>query len=798
MRNTSSVPNTRRALALVTLPILALGASMYASLLGQAKRFTVLEHAFRPEGLAAILLPGACFLLLAAIWIGLARSETRLLRLPLAATLQEGFLTFTPLAFLYAALFTPGRYFSREDLLRRLTTLGLMVFAAFVFLKLRQYRRDAGGRWPGVERALVRWEGWPRRKKITALFLAAFVVYNLAVFVLVAQGITFSGDEPNYLITADSLLDDHDINLANNYAEQDYFHFISKKDNPNLRLGIYGRYGKKGHDYIYPINLPGISVLTLPFYALGRLAEGRLLTFLIKGSLAVWGALFGVQIYLFALDRWRKERLALALWALVGFTAPVLFYSTHLYPEIAIAFMALLIYRKATGDAPLRLGHYLGLGFLASTFFWFGVKYNLIFWPLLAVALYHFLKRRRAGWKVAAFLAFPLLSNVLFYVFTNSLYGTASPLSIYEGVMTPDQAAAYKQMIFEIPLHDRVTAFFDYFLDQRDGLWLYAPFYIFALFGYVEMFRRAKGEFFGLLAIGAPFVLNYAFFTHRQGFSPQGRVLMPLVWTGAIAVGYFLAHTEKRTFRTAFWIVAAAGVAITVILLTHPTFLYQPTTHEYTDRPGDLWVWLSNVNVFLPPLLPSFIKVDNTRYAPDYVWVLAIAAFVLLYALGRRTAPRRSGWTFAVVFALLAAGTFLWVLEPGTALYPAVATEPPGGRAISYVTMPLGRDALIKPDGGLYLHAARTYRVIFSARRPVERLTVRYGAETGEYEVRIRFFDLPVVEERTAGGTKELDFAPPTFYPWRNFAVYEFTVELRHLSDENMRREPFSVAFVPR
>ncbi len=37
----------RRALALVTLPILALGASVYVNLLSQARRFTVLDHAFR-------------------------------------------------------------------------------------------------------------------------------------------------------------------------------------------------------------------------------------------------------------------------------------------------------------------------------------------------------------------------------------------------------------------------------------------------------------------------------------------------------------------------------------------------------------------------------------------------------------------------------------------------------------------------------------------------------------------------------------------------------------------------------
>jgi hypothetical protein len=68
---------------------------------------------------------------------------------------------------------------------------------------------------------------------------------------------TFSGDEPNYLMTTHSLYKDGDINLANNYARKDYFHFYSRKDNPRLKLGIYARYGKKGQDYIFPINLPG-------------------------------------------------------------------------------------------------------------------------------------------------------------------------------------------------------------------------------------------------------------------------------------------------------------------------------------------------------------------------------------------------------------------------------------------------------------------------------------------------------------------------------------------------------------
>ncbi len=59
---------------------------------------------------------------------------------------------------------------------------------------------------------------------------------------------TFSGDEPNYLLTTHSLLADRDINLENNYRNRDYFHFYDEKENPNLRMNPYARAGSKAAD----------------------------------------------------------------------------------------------------------------------------------------------------------------------------------------------------------------------------------------------------------------------------------------------------------------------------------------------------------------------------------------------------------------------------------------------------------------------------------------------------------------------------------------------------------------------
>ncbi len=785
-----------KILYLSLLFVLALGTGVYLDLGLRSGRFTVIDHAFRARPLEIGALAVASFFVLGAVWIASARRESRISGAAPGRSLGAGLAALVPLAALGLSPALLANYMTREDLRTRLAILGTLVAVA-VCAMARDRLRALPGRRPAFGNAVARFASLPRRKKLIALFLAAFVVYNLVVLAFVNQGLEFSGDEPNYLITADSLYYDRDINLANNYADEDWFHFYSRENHPRLKLGIYGRTGKDGKDHIYPINLPGISFLMLPFYGAGRLIGGKALTFILKGSLSLWAALFGIQIYLFAAERWKKERLSLTLWGLSAFTVPVLFYATHLYPEIPIAFMSLLVYRKVTSSAPLRPFHYPALGLLLATFFWFGVKYNLIFWPLLAVSAFHLWKTHGARGRLAWFLAFPVASAVLFLLYVHSLYGTFSPFSIYEGVMTPDQFGEWKQMVLAIPLRQRIDAFLDYFLDQRDGLLLYAPLYFFAFPGLVEMFRKAKREFVFLLAIALPYVLNYGFFTHRQGFSPQGRVLAPVSWVAIIAIGYFLARNARPLFAGIFRFFAAASVVLAGLLLFHPRFLYQPTTHQFTERPGDLFVFLGNMRFFLPAWLPSFIKIDNTRYAPNYVWVGALLAFVLFYILWKRKTPAAPIVRTAVIFALLGAGIYLWVLYPRDSLYPVEPVRISETRTMGLHTSPIGRDVVIKPNGDLYLHAPRTYRLVFSSRYEIEGIKLAFGSEKGEYGIRARFFDLPLFEDRTAPGKKEFVFAPGASYRAKGLYIYEIDVAIRQHSRENMRIDPYFFSITP-
>jgi hypothetical protein len=781
----------------ILLSILSLGTAVYLSLLFQSVRYTILDHAFRIAPLSFAVWATAAFLSLTVLWIAVGRFEARATGRPVDAALQKGIPALLPFAFGWCSPLLLSHYVTRGDCRTRLAILGLLILAGFVFLTAARLGRGPSTLRTAMERARDRFGSWPRRKKITVLFLAALLVYNLAAFALVAQGLTFSGDEPNYLITTDSLYYDRDINLADNYAEQDYFHFYSKKDNPRLNLGVYGRAGKAGRDHIYPINLPGISFLMLPYYGLSQLFSGKLLTFILKSSLSVWAALLGVQVFLFAAERWKDERISLTLWGVYSFTCPILFYAIHLYPEVPVAFLGLLIYRKLSAEKPLRTSVYLGLGFLLATFFWFGVKYNLIFWPLLAVAAYHIWRTPGARRKLAAFAVFPVISTVLFYLYVYSLYGTFSPFAIYEGVTTAEQFQAWKRMVIAIPLRQRIDAFLDYFLDQRDGLLLYAPFYLLSFAGFVAMFRKAKREWITLCFIALPFVLNYGFFTHRQGYSPQGRVLTPVSWIAVIALGYFLAGNRKPFFAGAFRLFVFAGLAIALVLLFHPLFLYQPTTHEFTERAGDLFVFLGNMHVFLPPLLPSFIKVDNARYAPNYIWIAALLAFVFSYILIRNKRDAGPSVRALGVLALLGGGFFLWALYPRDSLYPVKVIDYSETRALGFHTASMGQGVVVKPNGDLYLHYPKTYRVIFSSRRKLEQVRLSYGSAKGEYGIAARLFDLPLFEDRTILQTKESVFSPPAYYRIKGLYIYEIDLDIRKYSPENMRSDPFFLSITP-
>ena len=679
----------------------------------------------------------------------------------------------------------------------RLFLLGGLSLGGFLYLKGVQWKRRSQ-KSISFKKLADTFFRLSRKKKLAILFLFAFAVYNLCVWSFVSKGYAFSGDEPYYLLTTHSLYQDKDINVANQYENRDYFHFYPKEQFPKLHLRAYARFGKKGTDYVYPINQPGISVLILPFYLLSRLFTGKVLIFILKGSLSIWAVLLGLQLYLLALEIWKKESLALFLWFLFSFTSPILFYAIHLYPEIPIAFFSVYIFRKIRLKHPLPLIQYIFCGFLLSLFLWFGLKYNIIFWPLLAIGIYSFLKNQKIGWKILGFLAFPVLSLGLFYFYLYTLYGSINPIVIYEGVLTPEKLHAFKEVMFKIPVMLRIDTFFDYFLDQRDGLLLYSPFYFFFFLGMVELFRKRKKEFFILILITLPYLINYAILSHRQGYGPQGRVLAPVIWAGAIFVGHFLYGNRKRIFSGIFWAATVVSFVFVAILLTHPSFLYQPTTHTFTFRGGALFIYLSNLYFYLPGFLPSFIKVNNLNYLPNYIWFLLALLFVGVYSIKKSFGQKKLSFpkhVFLTSLCLLFLTFWFAVYPRFPLLFPANVTYPSGHKIGFYS---LGPHIKMRDAGHLLIHKDNhVYVLPFSSWRQIEKMKIQFGSLEGKYKVEIRLFDQMLFKGIADNEIRTLIYPSPPFYRFKNTHLYSLTCKLENLSDTDTAERPFSLNVIP-
>jgi hypothetical protein len=132
------------------------------------------------------------------------------------------------------------------------------------------------------------------------------------------------GDEPHYLMIAQSLLADGDLAIENNYLAREFAPFSHRELRPPfLRRGLDG--------VIYSVHAPGLPVLLLPAYALGG-ARGAIV------FLGLVAALAALAIYLLAREL-AGPRVALAVWAGVALGTPFLFHGWLIFPEMPAAFV---------------------------------------------------------------------------------------------------------------------------------------------------------------------------------------------------------------------------------------------------------------------------------------------------------------------------------------------------------------------------------------------------------------------------------------------------------------------------
>ncbi|MFC2141680.1 hypothetical protein ACFLR7_01955 [Acidobacteriota bacterium] len=768
--------------------------STYFLYLGQISRFTIRDHSFQMPVGSFLALIFFLFLLLSSMWALSSRVTAQAYAVDESQALSRNLWAYSPVFFLLLLPAAASFFLSAGDLYARFAVFGIALIFAFVYLQyanLSVLGRENSRPFSLIPRKFFL---LPTKKQLLILFIVALLAYSLGSVLMLSEGITLSGDEPHYMIISQSLLQDGDFDLSNNYASHDYRQYMP----PTTRLSPHVAPRTQGR---YSFHSPGLSVLLFPFFTVGSFFGGKLQLFIVRFGMSIFGALLGLQVFLYAFQEWKQEKLALGLWAVFSFTTPVFFHSLHIYPEIVITLFSLTIFRWIRFSRSISSYSLLGMGLMLSLFIWLhAVKYTLVLIPLSIYCVWELLRKHRIGWRLLIFLAFPFCLTLLHLYFSKSLYGSYSIFSVsLEGATSAGESTAYlRSLVSAFPLRARLESLAGYFFDQRDGLLLYAPIYFFAFLGMKEMFRRNRKGLLTLLSLTAPYVLFHAILTQRTSFAPQARVLVAVFWVMAVFLGYFFAYNRKRLFSRMAYLTAAVSYLVVYLLLRTPWALYQPTTADQTERAGRLFAGLGNIQFFPPDFLPSYLKIYDSHWIPNYVWLGVFLVFMASYSLWKRhdTVPR-----FSKHLAFCGVGLcifFSWfVLYPRfTLLYPVNTTFPSQEKITFYA---LGQVVRMTEPGQFLIPAdGREYVFHFTSWREMNEIRLDFGSLEGDYYVEVRLFDLELFRGETSREIKTLTLSQPEFYAHRQTHLYRVSVYLERRSSVSISRHPFRFSITPK
>lgn len=760
--------------------------SLLPLMLRQSSQMSFLNHSFQFSFFSWLGLSGLFFIGLSLYYFLNYHFYKNIyfLSAPQAAWLElsnYSLLLLAPLCFL-----SLRHYLVAGDLYVRLKMFLIFLLGGVIWLKILRVSQLEKDR-PFWSSSLSSWwNSLSKKKKCLALCLSAFIIYNLGSATLISQGMVFSGDEPHYLLITHSLLLDGDLNLKNNYSSHDYRIYMRPwvTIKPHLAPKTEGKYS---------FHSPGVSLLVFPFYSLGYFLRGFWLHFFTRMAMTLWGALLGLQVYLFLSDFKVGEKISLLTWAIFSFTSPIFFYSFHLYPEIPAALISIYVFRKLFFLNSAKPGKLFLLGLLTTSLLWLhSLKYLFILGPLFLYGSWVVLKKssRPSSWWFLL-LGSGFMTGI-YLTFQYYFYRTLSLSAVsWRGAVNLNESLAYlKFLLFGIPFHFRWETLLGYFLDQRDGLLFYSPVYLFALLGFLTAFKNKKRLLWPLLGVIAPYVLFSAWLTQRTGYAPQARPLVAISWGLIYGMLFYLQSSPKKILAAGFKVCLFLSLLFPLLQLKSPYSLYQLTTQGETQRSGELFLHLSNMHFDLTNYLPSFLKIDNHHWWPNWIWLGGLLLVFLLYPflpVVKKTSLK-PGLSLCLVISVTVGLYFWFAYYPRTTLGSPQTVIFPGGQQI--LLYPFSRVARQeKPGRFKLLEINRDYVFYFASAQPLTHLQLEVGTSRANYRVALDYFDEPIFQGETAFSFRKIELKNPLPYKFKQ-GLYLYRVRISIWSRRPVKSPP--------
>jgi hypothetical protein len=337
-----------------------------------------------------------------------------------------------------------------------------------------------------------------------ALWAVLFAAYAATLGIDADGSSRYGGDEPRYLLVAESIVSDHDIDLTDEFDTRAYadFHRGTLRSQGEVVLGRT----------VEPQGA-GFALLIAPAYDLG-------------GPKAVELFLAAIAALGFALAALVARRMVPEPWAsggalLVGLSPPALAHASAIYPEAtagtALAGAALCALRVR--ERPAFGSAVVGATLLAALP-WLGPKYLL---PATPVAFVLVRWTARRGRRTAALAAAEIMvaSIVVFATINDRLFGGLTPYAASASGRSPTGADSVWEYLERLP---RLAALW---IDRDVGLLRWAPVLAMSLFAAWLLWRSRRSHLARLVA--------------ERAEAEAAAALALAVWAAVLALAAFAA-----------------------------------------------------------------------------------------------------------------------------------------------------------------------------------------------------------------------------------------------------------------
>ncbi len=456
------------------------------------------------------------------------------------------------------------------------------------------------------------------------IFLMPVTLYLFLLFFWhINDFYNITGDEPHYLITVDSIVNDFDLKVQNNYQQET---LVSRSFGGSLAPHAY--YSPSG----YSIHGIGIAILlAFPYYIAG-----------VIGTKIFLAVLFGISIpfisYKIVSEVSKSKRWSTVISLAFSCSLPFYAASNQIFPDLITGVIITYATYCLILCEPKRksVKSWIILLLLISFLPWLRMSFILPFSILTFYSVVLNTRRVDGIYEISNKLLFliPVLSVVL--------------IAFYNKVAFQNFLNPYGKQVFTFTINEIGLAFLGLVYDQKQGSLLQNPLLIIGFFGLFLFYKNNKNGLLLVLSLYVsinlpnsmltlPSLYGGLSFVGRFAWSSIGLWLFPLAYAVRLALS-FQSIKLNRILIFLMTINMLTQVSFYRVALTYNHFLYNTNIQNIENTTNNLYkeVFLPvkglTGNIFeIEKLLPYYHDLETyASHPPNYLFLMLSMSLIYI------------------------------------------------------------------------------------------------------------------------------------------------------------------------